>query len=365
MTWIALADHLEQQFSLTGLGGQYQNRPQAPSIPDALLVRGSLMIETRLSPDGRPQDLLNYKNNGSWLQSLSVHAIPGGGITLVIAQNDDITHATVHHIGAGRTDVLRITYAWDAPRRWGRLSVERPDTTHQAHMVEVANTKPLPLSDLHDLILDVNKRQLAEDIVFVAISDRVEPVGPMPTLTTQVPVETSLGYRKIGDLRRGDLVRAEDGALVPVLHNMRRTVPARGSFAPIRLRAPYFGLKQDIIVAPDQRLIIRGSEVEYLFGREAVLVPARHLGNETAALPIKGAATVAYSQLLLPKNETMITAGSVAESLYIGRLRRKPDLLRASLLGSIDRNNLPEHAPPAFPVLGWFDAITLAEHRAA
>ena len=30
-----------------------------------------------------------------------------------------------------------------------------------------------------------------------------------------------------------------------------------------------------------------------------------------------------------------------------------------------NRNDLPEHGQAAFPVLRWFDAITLAEQRAA
>ena len=74
------------------------------------------------------------------------------------------------------------------------------------------------------------------------------------------------------------------GGVVPVLHKLDRVVPARGSLAPVRLRAPYFGLLDDVIVAPEQRLVIDGSEVEYLFNQEAVLVPARHLVNGFAAM---------------------------------------------------------------------------------
>lgn len=56
----------------------------------------------------------------------------------------------------------------------------------------------------------------------------------------------------------------------PILQRMTRTVPALGSFAPIRLRAPYFWLLQAVIAAPYQRLIIRGSDVEYMFGQEPI-----------------------------------------------------------------------------------------------
>jgi len=71
--------------------------------------------------------------------------------------------------------------------------------------------------------------------------------------------------------------------VVPVLQTATRTVPARGSFAPIRMRAPYFGLQDDIIISPEQHVVIDGPEVEYLFSCEKVLTPARNLVNGFAA----------------------------------------------------------------------------------
>ena len=362
MAWLALADHDGQEFTPTGLGTTGEDATGLET--DELLSKGTLLIETRLSPDGRPQDLLAFRGQGGWLSALTLKAIPGGGLTLVIAQNGEITHATILPNSGTRTDVVRVTYAWDAPKRWARLAIERPEGSDVC-MASVANPKPIPVADLQALFLAHNQRYFSEDVVFVAFSDQVEPIGPMPTLTRSVPVETSQGFVRTDHLKRGDLVRTEQTGLVPVLHTVKRTVPARGSFAPVRLRAPYFGLQQDIIVAPDQRLVIRGSEVEYLFGREAVLVPARHLVNGTVALPQQFSQTITYTQVILPRHEAMILAGAPAESLYIGRLRRKPDHLQASVLADVNRNDLPEHGQAAFPVLRWFDAITLAEQRAA
>ena len=75
--------------------------------------------------------------------------------------------------------------------------------------------------------------------------------------------------------------------------------------------------------------------------------------------------TVTYTQLLLPEHEAVIAAGTVAETLYVGRLRRRKDHLAASVLAGLDRHLLPEHGRPVHPVLGAFDAIVLAEQRAA
>ena len=63
--------------------------------------------------------------------------------------------------------------------------------------------------------------------------------------------------------------------------------------------------------------------------------------------------------------EATIAAGTALESLFIGRLRRKPDRLAASLFSACDRARLPEHAQPVHPVLEPFQAAVLSQSRAA
>jgi hypothetical protein len=365
MSWIALADQTTGRFEINGLGRSSGTAPRAGKASEQnLLARGSIVIETRLSPDGRPQALLSYRRSHPWVSSFSLQAIPGGGIALIISQGDEVFHTALHHEARGRTDVLRITYSWDAPRRWGRLAVENPETD-QVFMTTLSEPKPLSLADLDLMISDPLQRKLDSDVIYVAVSGDIEPLGPMPGLTDQVPVSTHIGHRPAGLLKRGDLVHTPAGDLVPVLQTIRRTVPARGSFQPVRLRAPYFGLKQDILVAPEQRLVISGTEVEYLFGRESVLVPARHLINGTSAIACSGPPTITYTHVILPGHEAVMAAGCPVESLYIGRIRRNAEMLGASLLAGVDRNTLPEHAQSVHPVLKPFEAITLVNQRAA
>ncbi|MFC3118947.1 Hint domain-containing protein [Jhaorihella thermophila] len=98
-------------------------------------------------------------------------------------------------------------------------------------------------------------------------------------LPPDTPIATPEGFRAAGALRRGDTVVTAGGEIAPVLHRLDRTVPAMGRFRPIRLRAPYFGLMRDIVIAPSQRLVVRGSEVEYLFNHEAAMIEAGHLAG--------------------------------------------------------------------------------------
>ncbi|MEM7075153.1 MAG: Hint domain-containing protein [Pseudomonadota bacterium] len=355
MSWIGLRDAQTSWF-----------RPEraVAGCAGGGLTRGALVLETRLSETTRPQTLLAVSRAGLYPGRFSVQALPRGGIVLVDARGEDVRHATVPFISDGRLDVLRLTYAWDCAQQTARLTLERPETD-LVQSVFLDNPLPLPIDAIEAAIYQTRDTVIDESVVFLSFSNALQPVGPMPALTAKVPVETAQGVRLASDLARGDLVRTDTGALVPVLQVVKRTVPARGGFRPVRLRAPFFGLSRDIVVAPHARLIMSGSQVEYMFGREAVLVPAAHLVNERSAFRARGPDLVTYYHVLLAGHEAIMSGACPLESLYVGRLRRKPDALAASVLARFDRARLPEHAKPVHPVLKPFEAVTLALTRAA
>ncbi|WP_189367049.1 Hint domain-containing protein [Tateyamaria omphalii] len=359
MSWIGINDHEDGRFSKTGFDKRAPIPKRGP-----ILERGTLMFETQVAGHERTHELLGIAHPFPWPRELSFRAIPGGGISMLHRHNTDITHAAIRWANDGRTHTLRVTYAWNAPDGWGRLALERPEgnsiVSRPVHM-----PRPFMTDDLRDLVLAHPARTLSKELLFSAISTDILPIGPMPSLHPATPIATPSGYRAAESLQRGDTVVTDNGDIVPVLHTVRHTVPARGSFAPVRLRAPYFGLQRDIIVAPEQRLVLRGSEVEYIFGQEAVLVPARHLVNGHAAIWSTAGNTADYVQVILPGHEVLMAAGCAVESLYIGRIRRDTDRLDASVLANTPSRLLPEHARPIHQVLGPFEAITLVDQRAA
>jgi len=363
MGWIALSDQNRQVFDLKGIGATPEGEPVSLDT-NSLLTRGSILFEMRLPGDGRPRKLLGYRRDHPWVSSLSLQELPTGGIALVITQGQEVIHTVLEHDAVTQAEELRVTYSWDAPNRWGRLAIERI-RTGKVFQKEFRDPKPLLLADLRAMTMDPLLRQMDRSLRYFAISTQIEPVGPMPGLTGAVPVLTGQGYRPAQSLRRGDLVRTPEGALVPILHVVKREVPAMGAFAPVRLRAPYFGLQRDIVVGSEQRLWSSGSAVEYLFGKPQVRIPAAHLVNGVSAMKQPPQQTVTYWQLLLPGNEPCVAAGSTLETLYLGRSRRNKALMSASLLSHVDRSRLPEHITPGFPLLDHFEAITLAELRAA
>ena len=330
----------------------------------ACVPRGSVVLETRLSPDGRPQTLLSYKQDGTAPTSFSLMSTPHGSVVLVIAQGDDVVHEVVERGREARTDTLQVTISWDVTKQLGRLVVARPETEHVL-IRHFAMTRAPLLADLTALARPQGLTDIDPDVIFVALSTDIEPVGPMPTLSPSVRVDTAQGLRFAKSLRQGDVVRAASGKLVPVLHTIAREVPSLGSFRSVRLRAPYFGLTQDVVVSRHQRLLVSGPEVEYLFGREEVLIPASALVNGYAGHYEPAPRFVTYHQLLLPHHDAVRIPDAALESLYIGRMRRDKTLLDASVLNDLPRALLPEHHRAGYQVLRAFEAITLAEARAA
>ncbi|MEM6375986.1 MAG: Hint domain-containing protein [Pseudomonadota bacterium] len=355
MAWIGLRDAQTGWF-----------RPNRENLlpRGGVLRRGSLVMEVRLSDAARPQSLLAISRSGIVQGRFSLEAMPRAGIVLVDARGADIRHATLPFVSEGRFDTLRLTYNWDCAAGWSRLSLERPETDH-VQSVTSKNPLPLPSEALEALMLSQSDAVLGQNVIFVALSDRPQPVGPMPGLTAQVGIETAKGRRPVCQIRRGDSIYTSAGELVPVLRVVKRTVPARGGFRPIRLRAPFFGLATDAVLAPHERLVMTGGHVEYLFGRETVLVPAAHLVNARSAFLAQGGDLVTYYHLLLAEHDAVLSGECALESLYIGRLRRKQDALAASVLAALDRSRLPEHAKPISTVLKPFEAVALALSRAA
>ena len=323
--------------------------------PDAqpALDRGTLMLELDLSDVSARQDILH---------------MPWGHVTLrMFFKSEERVGLT---IGDRSTfldlgiqpglETLRLSFAWDCARGWAELAQDRSET---ASILAVPASIPpsLPWQN----VTRNRAITLADGVVYVAISDDVEPLGPAPAITAGTPVTTAHGLIPVEALRCGDLVMTTSGDLVPVLYKTARRVPTRGRFAPYRLRAPYLELKHDIIVGGDQHIEMRGSDVEYTFGKEAVFVAAKSLANGYAARLEPTGPFVTYHQIVLPTHDSILVAGAALESLYVGRLRRHAGQLTRSILRKAHRNQLPEHAGIRHPALRRFDTIALLDQRAA
>lgn len=365
MKWIALAEPEGGQFDLNGLPETSMSTLINHPPECGVLLRGTLLTEANLPDLRSPQVLIGFHSgSGTDEFTFALQATSSGSLMLVISQGQHVYHATLALTAQARPEALRLTFSWDCNAGWARLAAEAPDTG----LTQSITTDAPPafaLHNLHAMATSPSLTVMGKDTPFFAISPDIWALGPGPTIDAAVPIATPEGYRAAETLRSGDKVLSQTKAPQIVLGHIARTVPARGLCRPIRLRAPYFGLKRDIIVSPDQKIIVKGSQVEYLFGRSAALMAARHVQNGIFAVPVTDRTLVRYHQLLLPDHTPLCAAGCAIDSLFIGRLRRAPDRLGESLLSQIPAHHLPEHAQPVHPVLRSYEAVALAMARAA
>ncbi|WP_169583086.1 Hint domain-containing protein [Rhodobacter capsulatus] len=90
-------------------------------------------------------------------------------------------------------------------------------------------------------------------------------------------VRTPTGLRRVETLKPGDMVETQDAGAQPVVSVERMRLPALRTQAPIRFAAGAHGADRAVLVAPQQRVLVRDPVLEMLFGEAEVLVAARTL----------------------------------------------------------------------------------------
>ncbi len=358
MSWIGSINQNVMAFNPCGIG----SKPHSPCTAqkDGILPVGTLMIEAIFVAQSRkPQRLLRYEFTDGWLRHLSLVLSSEGDLLLEMRQGDAVSSARLNISAPPRETRLRITYSWDAPERRAILTVENLDQ-ELLHQTEFSSPLPMPLTDAEAIICNRPATRIGPETRYVAISDQIEPVGLTPGVVKGTPVETPWGPKLIERLRLGDMVVTSEGVEKPVRWIIRREVPALGRFIPVRLRAPYFGLTRDILVAPNHRLMVTGPEAEYLFGEGRVLVEAMYLVDEKAARRERSEnVTQWYYHILLDGHECLNYAGLWGESLFVGAIGRMPEMISTTALAEMPASAMPRHTRFALPVLSGLEARSL------
>ncbi|MFV0513936.1 MAG: Hint domain-containing protein [Jhaorihella sp.] len=135
--------------------------------------------------------------------------------------------------------------------------------------------------------------------------------------TPGTTIATASGPRPIESLVPGDLIVTRDNGLQPLRWVGRRTVPARGRFAPVEIGAALHGGSAPLLVSPQHRLLWAGSRAQMLFGEDEVFVAARHLLDHPAVCCRRGG-DVTYLHLMLDRHEVIFANGAPTESFYPG-----------------------------------------------
>ena len=133
-------------------------------------------------------------------------------------------------------------------------------------------------------------------------------------------IATPRGARPVEGLCIGDMVVTRDHGLQPIRWIGKRTVPAIGRFAPVRIRPGVVtGLDRDLVVSPQHRMLFQGYRAELLFGESEVLVAAVHLIDGHAVTQDEAEA-VTYIHIMFDDHEIIYAEGAATESFHPGEL---------------------------------------------
>jgi len=359
MSWLAVT-RPETDAAEDPASGGFPGLRVTDRLPDNdMLPRGSLYAEADLGRWKRDDQILFLLHRkGPETSHISVHLGADGAIIYGRRLGGEHRQVTLSTDDLRLEGTIRLTISWDMTARRGLLSLE---VVSDGTLLQKEFTDPLPWlpADVMRLKAPAGDVAFGPSLRSLGLSDGLEPVGVAPGLAAGTPVLTPSGLRPIEAINAGDMVQTCDGDNRPVIWSGCREVLARGRFRPIRLHAPYLGLAGDVVVAPEQRLVIRGAEVEYLFSEEAALVEAHTLLHSNFAAIEPAGATIRYHQVLLEEHAILNIAGAQMESLFIGDLRSNPGVLRTTILGNFPAGRLPIHNKLAYPALRNYEAVTL------
>lgn len=265
--WIALSDQTDLPVE-TALGD---------------LQRGVLVVEIEMPLPGAGV-LLDCRTEGDGpedISALSLFHDLGAGIALLHRRGGRM----VRHVLPGplmqRLGTARLSFGWEC--RTGRWTLDL-DLAGERIGACGDGVMPIRFADLRALCQGGPGVQRHPAVLWYGVAQGADLPRPVAWLGTATPILTARGTVAAGALKPGDRLITRDNGAVPLIGVTRIQVPGRGTLAPVRLRAPFFGRRGDMLVSPEQAIWVSGAEAEYLFGDEEVLVLARHLADGHMAL---------------------------------------------------------------------------------
>ncbi len=170
-------------------------------------------------------------------------------------------------------------------------------------------------------------------------------------------VRTPRGWKRVENLKVGDLVETRDGRPQPINWIGKRQICGKGSAAPVVFSEGAIGNKKALVLSQQHRVMISSRSALSRFDSDEVLVPAKSLVDQKSVRIVQRQKAT-YFHLLLPGHEILNAEGCPCESLYLGKMSRQ--LVREGENPRLLYENCPDdgsNAVPARPLLtfreGW------------
>lgn len=142
-------------------------------------------------------------------------------------------------------------------------------------------------------------------------------LNTVPCFVAGTMIRTERGDMPVERLTVGQRVLTRDDGLQPIRWIGRRTLPAEGSMAPVRIARNTLGEHAALMVSPLHRLLIRRTQAQLLFGDSEVLVAARDLIDDRDICQVSGG-QVHYVHLMFDRHQIVWSEGLQSESFLPG-----------------------------------------------
>ena len=238
--------------------------------PFQVLDCATFVAELRL-PLPRGKVLINLQTNQGIQRSFALFVGPDGALSLLHREGAKLLRASLPAVASSSAEAGRLTYFFDSAK--GNWMLRLTSLTGNAPLAAAQGMGAMAFAnrDAEDIC---KKGNFDPAVLWFGFSRCADVPRAAPWIGLRTVVDTTLGPVAAGNLKAGDMIMTTDRGpqTLRAVHTME--LPARGSFAPILLRAPFYDRRGDVLVSADQRLVVSGSAVEYLFGTESVLVAA-------------------------------------------------------------------------------------------
>lgn len=248
--------------------------------PFTSLDQGCFVAELH-QPLPRGKVLINMRSTVGEERAFALFSAPDGALSILQRNGASVLRVGIPMGPLSSGNVLRLTYKFDVHSRQWALRLQPIDDALPAQEVTGVGATAFAHKDIEDIC---NTAECDPNVLWFGFSRSDNLPQRAPWIGPRTPIETTRGAVLAGNLVVGDIIITQDRGPIPLRGLHKMGLPARGSFAPVLLRGPFYSSTSDVLVSANQRIAVSGGEVEYLFGTEAVLVEARDVVDGITAM---------------------------------------------------------------------------------
>lgn len=197
---------------------------------------------------------------------------------------------------------------------------------------------------------------LETDVGFVTVET-------IPCFVSGSMIDTADGPRAVEGLVAGDMILTRDDGPQPLRWIGKRSVPAQGKMAPIRIPENALGEHGEVMVSPLHRILVKDALAELMFGEDEVLIAAKDLVNDHSIRAIEGG-DVEYVHLMFDRHQVIYSEGLASESFLPGPQTTKSfeaEIIEeiTTIFPELDVTTGEGYGPAARPLLKRYEAEAL------